>query len=267
MDQAIDSKTKKIAISLLALSALALLAEPFVPGIEDAPPPLSNDQADGATNASRSPLQARVLDEMRRSVQDTTFFEPARNAADAEKYVRDVLTGPVNDRNFRGLVVGGRIYGNGQVVGKGEASKFLAMVAHTLTRGNPGNVALLHQAGAIGRCSYRYDANWQRLRPYEYVATTFAAKIRPDAKKGRCGAVWKSDCRRPRDVCSMISTQVRRARAQPLLCHRHGPRGGHQTGATDGYHNTRTRGATAPMGEPRRSSILARQAEDRDQGL
>ena len=74
-------------------------------------------------------------------------------------------------------------------LGKGEASKFLAMVAHTLTRGNPGNVALLHQAGAIGRCLYRYDANWQRLRPYEYVATTFAAKIRPDARKGRCGVL------------------------------------------------------------------------------
>ena len=80
MDQAIDSKTKKIAVTLLALSALALLAEPFVPGIDDAPPPLSNDQAAGATNASsraRSPLQERVLDEMKRSVEDTTFFKPA----------------------------------------------------------------------------------------------------------------------------------------------------------------------------------------------
>ena len=53
-------------------------------GIDDAPPPLSNDQAAGATNASsraRSPLQERVLDEMKRSVEDTTFFKPASTAA------------------------------------------------------------------------------------------------------------------------------------------------------------------------------------------
>jgi len=128
-----------------------------------------------------------VLDEMRQSVRD---FEPALDAAGAEKYVRDVLTGPANSRNWRGLVVGGRIYGNAEITEKGEANKFLAMVAHTLTRGgSPGNVALLHAAGAIGHCAYRYDTNLERLRPYEYVATTFAAKVSPYSKKGRCGVL------------------------------------------------------------------------------
>lgn len=75
-----------------------------------------------------------------------------------------------------------------EITGKGEASKFLAMVAHTLTRGgSPGNVALLHAAGAIGHCSYRYDSNLVRRHPTEYVATTFAAKVSPYSKKGRCG--------------------------------------------------------------------------------